>query len=146
MTTSSSLSKRTAKSRAPGAKFSNDVDALVASLQHPLSREIEALRAIIRAADPRVVESVKWNAPSFSLADHFATLKLYPPDNIQVVLHTGTKVKREARALRIKDPAGLLEWAAPDRALVTFRNLADVRAKRAAFAAVLKQWIKQIGG
>lgn len=76
-----------------------DVDAFMAELDHPLKAEIEALRAIIRPLDPRIVESIKWNAPSYAIDDHFATLRLYPRRTLQVVLHTGAKVKSESRAM-----------------------------------------------
>jgi hypothetical protein len=36
----------------------------------------------------------------------------------------------------------LLEWLAPDRALVTFDDAADVRRKAKALRAVLSQWIE----
>jgi len=40
------------------------VAALIAALDHPLKAKIEALRSIVRAAEPKLGERVKWNAPS----------------------------------------------------------------------------------
>lgn len=122
----------------------NDVAAFMAALDHPLKAEIEAVRAIIRGADRRINEGVKWNAPSFYLTEHFATLKLRPHATVQVVLHTGAKTKSNSVAMDIRDPAGLIEWAAKDRGVVTFTSLTDIRAKQAAFVSILKQWIKQL--
>lgn len=121
---------------------STDVETFLASLEHPLEREIRALRAIIRGVDPRIGESVKWNAPSFSMSEHFATFHLRNRGAVQVVLHLGARPRPDA-ALRaaITDPAGLLEWRGADRAIVTFRGMADVESKQAAFAAVVRQWI-----
>jgi hypothetical protein len=120
------------------------VDAFMAALDHPRKAEIEALRVIILKADRRIGQGVKWNAPSFLLDDHFATFKLRPADTVQVVLHTGAKVKAAPVAFKIEDPAGLLAWAAPDRALVTFTDTADVRAKKAALTTIIQQWIGQL--
>ena len=41
------------------------------------------------------------------------------------------------------DPA-LLEWLGKDRASVTFRDLNDVDARGAAFADVIRQWIRHV--
>lgn len=122
------------------------VDAYMANLQHPLKAEIEALRALILTADQRIKESVKWNAPSFYIDEHFCTFKLRPEDRIQLVLHTGAKVKGSGAAIRMDDPANLLTWVAADRALVTIADMQDVEAKKTALIAVLRQWIVQTQG
>lgn len=129
---------------ASSANGKREVDAFMAALEHPLKAEIAAIRALILGADKRVQEGIKWNAPSFYIEDHFATLKLQPSTMVQVVLHTGAKVKSNSKAMDIDAPAGLLKWAAKDRCLVTFASMAEVKAQKAAFVAVLKQWIKQL--
>lgn len=93
-------------------------------------------------AVPDVREGVKWNAPSFATTDHFATFHLRARAGVQVVLHLGAKPRQDA-GLRngVADPAGLLEWRGPDRATVSFRDLADVDGKAAAFAEVIRQWV-----
>ena len=53
-----------------------EVDALLARLDHPAHATIQALRALILDADPRIAESVKWNAPSFATTEYFATFHL----------------------------------------------------------------------
>lgn len=135
------------KSTSPVAKSAvkgTEVDAFMAKLAHPLKAEIEAVRAIILGADPRINESIKWNAPSFHIQEHFATMRLQPGDTLQVVLHTGAKVKDKVSKMKIDDPNGMLKWAAVDRALITFASMKDVRSRQAAFAAILKQWIRQM--
>lgn len=113
-------------------------------LEHPLKPEIEALRAIVAGVDSRLRESIKWNAPSFALDEHFATFKLRPPTAVQIVLHTGAKVKEHPTEFKIEDAEGLLKWAAPDRALLTFRSMQEVETRRPAVTAILKQWIAQL--
>jgi hypothetical protein len=49
-------------------------DAIVSS--HPSCDAINRARQIIRDVVPSAVESVKWNAPSFSTGEHFATFFL----------------------------------------------------------------------
>lgn len=122
-----------------------DVEAFLAGLDHPHAREIAALRRIILAADPRIAEGIKWNAPSFRTSEWFATFHLRARDGVQVILHFGAKARdRSAGRASIADPAGLLDWLGPDRASAKFRDLAEVEAKAAAFSAVVRQWIEQV--
>lgn len=126
------------------AKGMADVATFLARLEHPRKAEIEAVRTLILSADPRIHESIKWNAPSFALAEHFATFKLRPETTVQVVFHTGAKVKANPPALSVDDPAGLLTWAAPDRAVVTFADMAAIDAHRDALVMLVRQWIAQL--
>ena len=121
------------------------VDALLATLGHPRAAEIQALRRVVRGADPRIAEGVKWNAPSFRTTEWFATVHLRAKDGVQVILHFGAKKRADFDPRGdIADPAGLLEWAGEDRAFVKFRDLADVEARSSAFAALLRQWIEHV--
>lgn len=117
------------------------VDAYMGTLEHPMVTQVERLRAAILNADSRINESIKWNAPSFYIDGHFATFNLHYPDRIQIVLHAGTKVNPVAKQFEISDPAGLLKWAAVDRAIVTFRNDAEIDDQLASFLDILGQWI-----
>lgn len=105
----------------------------------------DALRALIRKADRRIAESVKWNAPSFAITGHFATLRAQP-GSLQVVLHTDAKPKARPKAIVVDDPTGLLTWPAKDRAVATFADAADVKRRGPAFVRILKQWIAQTQG
>jgi len=118
------------------------VEAFVASLDHPFEPEIRAVREIVLGADPRIGEGIKWNAPSFRTSEWFATFHLRAKDGVQLILHLGAK-KRDA-AVAIADPASLLTWLGTDRVSVTFRDLDDVAAKRAAFFALIRQWIEHV--
>ncbi len=113
-------------------------------LQHPLKAEILAVREIILGADARIHESIKWNAPSFSILEHFATFNLRPKDVVQVVFHTGAKVKSDATRMEVRDPAGLLKWVAKDRCIAIFTDRVDIDTRKAAFKAIVKQWVKQL--
>lgn len=113
------------------------------TLEHPLKAAVCNLRDMILAIDPRIKEEVKWNAPSFRIKEHFATFRLQPAPICQLVLHTGSKVRKSGTQIEIPDPDGFLEWASPDRCIVTFASTADAKAKRAALQRILKAWIKQ---
>jgi uncharacterized protein YdhG (YjbR/CyaY superfamily) len=133
-----------AKKKATKSTSAGDVEALLAKLDHPRKAEIEAVRSLILGADKRVREEVKWNAPSFYITEHFATFHLHARDKVQVVFHTGAKLKANAKALAIDDPTGILKWMAKDRCLATLKDMKDVRANKAAFVSIVRQWIKQV--
>lgn len=116
----------------------------LAALEHPHKPAIEALRSLILAIDPRISERIKWNAPSFALSDDFATFKLRPAETIQIVLHPGARPQNPGQTFAIDDPHGLLRWAAPDRALVTFADAADAAAKADPFRAIVRAWIGRL--
>ena len=121
------------------------VDSFLASLDHPHADAIRALRTIILGADPRIGEEIKWNAPSFRTTEHFATFQLRAKQGVQLILHFGAKKRaRVPDRDAIADPVGLLEWLAPDRASVRFRDMADVTARGEAFADVLRHWIAHV--
>jgi hypothetical protein len=119
------------------------VDALLLSLKHPASREIQALRALICDVSPSILEGVKWNAPSFRVDEYFATINLREKQGVGVVLHFGAKVRDVAAGPdSIVDPDKLLKWLANDRAVVKFADLDDIAVRKQAFQAVLRQWIR----
>jgi len=128
-----------------GPTVSDDVEAFLASLDHPFKREILALRQIILGADSSIAEGIKWNAPSFRTSEYFATFQLRAKDVVQIILHLGAK-KRANTTVRdtFTDAGSLLEWLAKDRASVKFTNLKEVEAKRPAFVEVIRQWIKHV--
>lgn len=123
---------------------SQTVSDFIAELTHPHKAGIELLRAMILGLDARISEEIKWNAPSFKLNDHFATFKLYPPKNIQLVLHTGAKVKSNIKAFSIDDPDNLLKWPAADRSLLTLTSTEYLKAHKSSVLRILKQWMSQL--
>ena len=119
------------------------VDAFMAALEHPHKPAVAALRDVILGADPSIAEGVKWNAPSFRTHEYFATTHLRAKVGIGLFLHRGAKVRKDA-SMRIEDADGLLVWLAPDRAVVHFADVNEVRASTAALQAVVRQWITSV--
>jgi hypothetical protein len=129
------------KARKPSADSSAAVDAFMATLEHPFKAEIEALRRIILDADPRIAEGIKWNAPSFRTSEYFATTHLRAKNGVGLILHFGAKVRqRPIEVSAIGDPERLLQWLAPDRAMVEFADLGAILARQAALSALIRRW------
>jgi hypothetical protein len=121
-----------------------DVDGFMSQLDHPYKTGINRLRAAIRGLSSKIVEEVKWNAPSFKLNDHFATFRLHPPKNIQIVLHTGAKPKIPQKAFTLDDPHKLLKWPAIDRCVITLQSSEQAEELEKVVAKMVKDWIKQL--
>ena len=130
--------------RAP-TQQSPGVTAFLATLEHPSKPDIEAVRKIILSAHPDIGEGIKWNAPSFRTSEFFATFNLRAKGCIQLIFHTGAKVRETAPdGLHVDDPTGLLEWLAKDRASVTFSGGKDIVSKRTALKAMVREWIQHV--
>ncbi len=114
------------------------VDAFLSTLEHPLKREIDAVRRAILAVSPSIGEGIKWNAPSFKTKDYFATFLLRSTDAVQLVFHRGAKAKDNATtAPKTAYPAELVKWLANDRCMVTVG-----KANHRALAAFVRAWIR----
>ena len=94
------------------ATESDNVDAYVASLKHPLVQVVKNLRRIILSVSNEIGEEIKWNAPTFFYAGpmkptnpkeyrrYIVVFNLVRTDCIRLVFPSGAKVK---------DSSGLLE-------------------------------------
>jgi len=121
------------------------VDAFMASLKHPYKAEIESIRGTILGAAAGIHEGIKWNSPSFRTTEYFATVNLREKAGIGLILHLGAKVKRlPAGGVAIADPAKLLKWLGKDRAMVVFKDKNDLKAKKAGFAKIIRQWVAYV--
>ena len=124
------------------------VVAFLRALDHPLKKDIEAVRQIILDVGPEIHEGIKWNAPSFRTTEYFATLNLRAKDGkdrVWLILHLGAKAKdNSTKGMKIADPAGIVTWLAKDRCLLTFDDAKDIKAKRTALQAIIREWIREL--
>jgi hypothetical protein len=123
----------TAHGKRPPTNGTAEVDAFMATLDHPQRAEIAAIRAIIIGASPQIAERIKWKVPSFYYRADLAAFHLRATGCVQLVLVFPHGL--------VADPSGLLEGAWPDRRLAKFYDLADVHAKQAALAGIVNAWV-----
>lgn len=103
---------------------------------------VEALRRIVAASHPRLVENIKWNAPNFALGDEDRiTLGIERKGGVRMVLHRGG-TPRYDRDFAFEDRTGLAKWPAPDRAVLTFHDVAAIEAKRDVLIDLCRRWIE----
>ncbi|MCB9248656.1 MAG: DUF1801 domain-containing protein [Ignavibacteriales bacterium] len=105
---------------------------------------VELLRNVIKNSNKNIVEEIKWNSPSYKIDFHFATFKLYPPKNIQLVLHTDAKVKEKPKNIQLDDPHKIIKWAAPDRCVITIKSNEEAIKLKNQISEIVKNWIEQL--
>jgi len=125
------------------ASGSENVEEFLAALDHPRKGEILALRAIILAAHPSIVEGIKWNSLSFRTSEYFATFHLRAKQGVQIILHLGAK-KRDRAVVALDDPESMLTWLDDARASVTFIDGEDIQRHRPAFTEIIRHWIEHV--
>ncbi len=117
------------------------VNDFIKNLDHPLKDEVEILRAIILAVDEGITEQIKWKAPSFCYqGQDRITFNLHKNDRVLIVFHRGAKAKA-SQSFIFEDSTGLLEWVSADRALLTFRDKANIEDKQADLTNIVSRWI-----
>lgn len=118
-----------------------ETERYFATIDHPMKGALSELCEVVRGIDPRIQESIKWNAPSFYISEHFATTGLSPGATLRLVLHTGAKKRKNANHIEIEDREGILTWKDSDRAIITFTSLDDVRQRAESIRLIVRQWI-----
>ena len=120
-----------------------EVTEFLNSINHPLRNEIEYMRKIILNTGIGLTENIKWNGPNYSFNNEDRiTMRIQPPKQIQLIFHRGAKVKEQPTDKLIKDEYNLLVWRENDRAIATFKSIADIEINEAKLTELIKSWIK----
>ncbi len=122
--------------------LNDEVTKFLNDLNHPFRDAIEQLRWVILNADGGLTENIKWNGPNYCYAGNDRiTMRIQPPNQIQLIFHRGAKVKTQPEDKLIQDNSGLLTWKENDRAIATFRNMAEIEINRPVLTEIVKKWI-----
>ncbi len=110
---------------------------------HPLRTEIELLRKIILESESSLTENIKWNSPNYAVNNEDRiTMRIQPPKQIQLIFHRGAKKQEQPAKHIIDDNSGILVWKENDRAVATFKNLAEIEQNRSLLREIVGKWIK----
>ena len=114
------------------------VDAYMRDIDHPFKAEMEAVRAIVLGASPKIAERIKWNAPSFYYKEDLGTFNPRASEFAHLILLFPGGAGLPAKS-------SLLEGAQKDRREAKFYSLADVETKKRALEKLVKDWVKLRG-
>ena len=114
----------------------NDKEAVVEymeKLKHPLKDEIEALRSIVRNANAKISERIKWNAPSYYYKEDLVTFNLRATHHVHLVFHNKAVVRIHSN---------LLEGDYVDRRMAYFKTAKEVKDNEKELIRILNQLVK----
>jgi len=106
--------------------------------------QINMLRRVILEAEPRLVETLKWNAPNYSQGseDRITFNLMNKQGLVKLVLHMGATKKENNNGTPIlQADEGIVEWSSDIRGTMTFQDASDVRRKISAVKQVVKGWL-----
>ncbi len=106
--------------------------------------QIELLRSIIKKVHPGLTERIKWNAPSYVLdGEDRITFNLMNKEGVvKLILHMGAIRKENKKGAPVlADDTGLVAWQSDIRGIVSFTGVADIQAKQADVADIIKRWL-----
>lgn len=118
----------------PGNK-TPEVNAFMQQLEHPLKAEIEALRAIIKGANPKIMECIKWNAPSYYAKEDMVTFHLRSKKMVNLVFH---------HIAIVKIKSDLLKGEYKDRRLMHFENMEEAKQYQTELERILNEYVALI--
>lgn len=105
----------------------------MSKLEHPLKAEMEAVRAIIIKASPKMEEDVKWGGPSFFYKEDLATFNPRIKNYVALIFHKG-------ELLDIK--SDFLEQATKGKVYAKFYTMEQVTANRELIERMVNTWIE----
>lgn len=119
----------------------NAVETWLDSLSPDERDGIERLRLIVHAAAPDMVETIKWNAPSFADGDQDrVTLGIERKGGWRMVLHRGA-APQDSTGFRFDDPDRLARWPTGDRGVVTLGSVDEIAPRQTGLEDLVRRWI-----
>lgn len=116
--------------QSPKLSDAEQVTQWMETTTYPMKEEIEILREIIKKADKKISERIKWNAPSYYYKEDIVTFGPDRKGRILLVFHHPSVVEIKSE---------LLEGDYKDRRLVYFKDAKEVQAKKKELAAIVKK-------
>lgn len=108
-----------------------EVDAWFDRYDKPQKALVLATRAICLAADPRVSECIKWQAPTFTYKGNIASFFPRAKKHVSLMVHQGGL---------IPGAHPVLEGDGPEGKAVKIASLADLQAKTPGLQALIRAW------
>ena len=108
------------------------VDEFMSKLEHPLKAEMEAVRAIIVNANPKIEEDVKWGGPSFFYKEDLATFNPRIKNYVALIFHKG-------ELLHIK--SDFLEDATKGKVYAKFYSMEQVTGNKELIEKMVNAWV-----
>ena len=110
---------------------SAEIDAWLEAYDNPMKPVVAAMREAILAADPRVTETIKWQAPTFVYKGNIASFFPRAKAHASLMFHKGATIPGDFRNL---------EGDGAEARSFKVMDLDDLAAKEAELAAIVRAW------
>lgn len=108
-----------------------DVDRWMAAYQNPQKDLVQSIREAILAADPRVAECIKWQAPTFTYKGNIASFFPKAKAHASLMFHKGATIPGDFPSL---------EGEGSEARTLKFRDAQDLAAKRLELEQIIRAW------
>jgi uncharacterized protein YdhG (YjbR/CyaY superfamily) len=110
---------------------SKDVDAWFARYDNPMKSVVQRIREIILAADPRIGECIKWQAPTFTFEGNLASFYPKSKQHASLMFHQGAHIPGDHPRL---------EGSGGTSRVLKIGSVADANAARRDLEKIVKAW------
>ena len=109
-----------------------DVDHWMAGYDNPQKASVQRIREIIMAADARMEETIKWQAPTFMYKGNLASFFPKAKAHASLMFHTGAEIPGDFPHL---------EGDGEKARTMKFADLDEVEARKDELEAIVGAWI-----
>jgi uncharacterized protein YdhG (YjbR/CyaY superfamily) len=109
----------------------DEVDAWMAAYDNPQKELVQAVREAVLAADPRLGECIKWQAPTFTYKGNLASFFPKAKKHASLMFHKGAEIPGEFPSL---------EGDGKEARSMKFLDAADLEAKRDELGRIVRAW------
>lgn len=110
---------------------SKEVDAWFARYENPMKDVVQRIRAIVLAADSRIDECIKWQAPTFTYKGNLASFYPKSKQHASLMFHVGAQIPG-------KYP--LLEGTGSTSRVMKIGSVDDANASKAGIEKIVRAW------
>jgi uncharacterized protein YdeI (YjbR/CyaY-like superfamily) len=114
-------------------KKNPEVDRYLNEKKHPMTPEIQRVREIVLATDPRIEETIKWKSPTFMYKGNMASYFMNAKKHVSLMFHKGAF---------IKDNSGLLQGEGKEARVAKFTNFQEIEDRKQDLENVVREWIR----
>lgn len=110
------------------------VDEWFANYDNPMKEVVQAVRETILAADSRIEETIKWQAPTFVFKGNLASFFPQSKKHASLMFHKGATIQGDFPNL---------EGDGKEARSMKFTNLDDLKVKKSELSAIAVAWCDQ---
>jgi hypothetical protein len=108
-----------------------EVDGWFERYDNPMKAAVQRTREILLGADPRLGETIKWSAPTFTYQGNLATFQPRATQVVSLIFHSGASIPGEHPLLQGEGDTGRH---------VRLHDLAAVERARPELEAIVRAW------